>query len=63
MTHHERDNDERRQYDYGIPPGFDERRTSCRREVDWTRTLITTILDQHMEDTVSDEQMEEQLPQ
>ena len=58
MTQHRHDDGERRQYDYGIPPGLSERRTSCRREVDWTRTLYTTVLDQHMEDTITDEQME-----
>ena len=61
MEFHERDDCERRLYDYGIPPGIDERRSSVRRELDWSRTMYKLIFDQHMEDTISDEEMEKDL--
>ena len=61
MKHYKRDAGERRQYDYGAPPGLEERRTSPRRDLDRTRTIYTTVLDRHMEETVSDEKIEKAL--
>ena len=57
MEFHERNDDERRLYDFGIPPGVDERRSSIRRELDWSRSMYSSIFDRNMEETVSDEKI------
>ena len=60
MTHTERRKHDRRQNNFGfIPgPGFVERRKGGRRGDDRFAATLKAIFDQHMEDTITDEQMQ-----
>ena len=52
---------DRRSYNYGPPDESEERRINHRREEDKFRVWLKAIFDWHMEETITDEQVQKVL--